>query len=184
MMPQIDISRTTLETDRLILRPFTQEDLSDFYAYASVPGVGEMAGWPHHENIETTQMILDMFIEKKNVFAIYHKQSCRVIGSFGFHDSWANSAPEYKDKRLCEIGYVLSRDFWGQGLMPEAVKAAVKYAFDQMHLDYVGVCHFTDNIQSRRVIEKCGFFPVSVGIFHAKQLNRDFEEIRYLLPRQ
>ena len=183
MMPQIAISNVTLETDRLILRAFTQDDLNDFFAYASVPGVGEMAGWPHHENIETTKTILDMFIEKKNVFAIYHKEARRVIGSFGFHDSWANYAPEYKDKRLCEIGYVLSKDFWGQGLMPEAVKAAVKYAFDQMNLDYIGVCHFTDNLQSRRVIEKCGFSPVSVGTFHAKQLNRDFEEIRYLLPR-
>ena len=183
MLPPIDISNVTLETDRLILRPFIKEDLNDFFAYASVPGVGEMAGWPHHETIETTKMILDMFIEEKNVFAIYHKEARRVIGSFGFHDSWANYAPEYKDKRLCEIGYVLSRDFWGQGLMPEAVKAAVMYGFEQMNLDYIGVCHFTDNLQSRRVIEKSGFTPVSVGTFHAKQLNRDFEEIRYLMPR-
>lgn len=183
MLPEIDISTITLETDRLILRAFTQNDINDFYAYASVPGVGEMAGWPHHENIETTKMILDMFIKKKNVFAICHKETGRVIGSFGFHDSWANYAPEYKDTRLCEIGYVLSKDFWGQGLMPEAVRAAVKFGFEQLNLDYIGVCHFTGNLQSRRVIEKSGFTPVSTGIFHAKQLGKDLEEIRYLMKR-
>ena len=183
MLPKIDISTVTLETDRLILRAFTQDDINDFYAYASVPGVGEMAGWPHHENIETTKMILDMFIKEKNVFAICHKETGRVIGSFGFHDSWANCAPEYKDTRLCEIGYVLSKDFWGQGLMPEAVRAAVKFGFEQLNLDYISVSHFTGNVQSRRVIEKSGFFPVSTGIFHAKQLGEDFETIRYLMPR-
>ncbi|MBR3928129.1 MAG: GNAT family N-acetyltransferase [Clostridia bacterium] len=183
MLPKIDLSSARIETERLVLRPFTDNDLIDFFAYASVPGVGEMAGWPHHENIETSRKILSMFMEEKNVLAIFHKESSRVIGSFGFHDSWANYDEKYKDFLICEIGYVLSKDYWGQGLMPEAVKAAVAYAFLTLNLDYIGVCHFTDNLQSRRVIEKSGFTPVSTGIFHAKQLNRDFEEIRYLLPR-
>ena len=41
---QIDVSTMMIETDRLMLRPFEEGDLDDFYAYASVPGVGEMAG--------------------------------------------------------------------------------------------------------------------------------------------
>lgn len=183
MLPEIDISRTTIETERLILRPFTQDDLNDFFAYASVPGVGEMAGWPHHKTIETSQAILNMFIEEKNVLAIFHKESGRVIGSFGFHDSWANYDERYKDKRMCEIGYVLSKEFWGQGLMPEAVKACLSYGFSELNLEIIGVCHFVDNHQSRRVIEKSGFTPVSTGIFHAKQLGADLEEIRYLMDR-
>ncbi len=183
MLPPIDISKTKIETDRLILRPFTQGDLADFFAYASVPGVGEMAGWPHHETIETSKMILNMFIEEKNVLAVCHKETGRVIGSFGFHDSWANYDDRYKDKRLCEIGYVLSKEFWGQGLMPEAVRAAVNYAFTFLDLEIIGVCHFVNNRQSRRVIEKSGFTRVSTGIFHAKQLGMDLEEIRYLMMR-
>lgn len=39
----------TIETERLILRPWKQTDLDDFFEYASVDGVGEMAGWKHHE---------------------------------------------------------------------------------------------------------------------------------------
>ena len=183
MLPVIDISKTVLETERLILRPFEPGDLNDFFTYASVPGVGEMAGWPHHETIETSKMILDDFMEHKNVFALFHKEDGKVIGSLGFHDSWANYDEDYKDKRICEIGYVLSKAYWGQGLMPEAVKAAMEYGYREMALDIIAVCHFTDNMQSRRVIEKSGFLPVSTGIFHAKQLGKAFEEIRYMKHR-
>ena len=49
------INGKVLETQRLILREFKEEDLTDFYEYASVDGVGEMAGWSHHENIEITK---------------------------------------------------------------------------------------------------------------------------------
>ena len=49
MNAAVDISNVILETERLILRPWKLEDLEDFYEYASVDGVGEMAGWPHHE---------------------------------------------------------------------------------------------------------------------------------------
>ena len=50
MNSEIDISNTILKTKRLILRPWRNEDLDDFYEYASVDGVGQMAGWLPHEN--------------------------------------------------------------------------------------------------------------------------------------
>ena len=56
-----------------------------------------------------------------------------------------------------EIGYVLSKDYWGQGLMPEAVKAVISWCFESLHYDFLICCHFDWNVQSKRVIEKCGF---------------------------
>ena len=56
-----------------------------------------------------------------------------------------------------EIGYVLSKDYWGRGLMPEAVNAVIGYCFTVLGFDYLTCCHFIRNGQSRRVIEKCGF---------------------------
>ena len=50
MNATIDISNTVLKTERLILRPWRQEDLDDFYEYAKVDGVGQMAGWLPHES--------------------------------------------------------------------------------------------------------------------------------------
>lgn len=183
MKIQIDLTGIQLETERLILRPFRKPDLEDFYAYASVPGVGEMAGWLHHESMEDTEKILSMFMEEKNVWALELKESGRVIGSFGFHGSWANKDERYRDCRICEIGYVLSKDYWGRGLMPEAVKAALRFAFDTLRLDGVTVCHFTDNHQSRRVIEKSGFTFCQKDFFQLKYDTRQVEEMQYILLR-
>ena len=51
---QIEITDTILKTERLILRSWREEDVHDFYEYASGEGVGEMAGWRHHESLETS----------------------------------------------------------------------------------------------------------------------------------
>ena len=126
----MDLSSTTLETDRLILRPWRAEDLSDLYAYASEPGVGEMAGWPHHTSMEISQKILDSFIADKEVFAVVLRETGRVVGSLGLHVSWANEDPAYGHLTQKEIGYVLSKEHWGKGLMTEAVRAVIRFAFD------------------------------------------------------
>ena len=70
MNAKVDVSNIVLKTKRLILRPWKLEDLDDFYEYAKVDGVGQMAGWLPHENKEKSLMILNMFIEEKKTFAI------------------------------------------------------------------------------------------------------------------
>ena len=65
MNAQFDVTGIILESPRLILREFNLNDLDDFFDYASVPGVGEMAGWPHHESKDKSLEILKKFIEEK-----------------------------------------------------------------------------------------------------------------------
>ena len=172
----------TLETERLILRNWEEKDLDDFYEYAKVPGVGEMAGWPHHESKEVTQSILKDFIEKDEVYALVLKENNKVIGSLGIHKKKKDE--NYKANIQREIGYVLSKDYWGRGLMPEAVKAAIKYAFEELNVDVLWCGHFVSNNQSRRVIEKCGFKFYSEGIYEANLLNKSFEEKIYILTKK
>lgn len=150
----------TIETERLILRPFRQSDLQNFYEYASVDGVGEMAGWKHHESIEESQKILDMFITEDKTLAIVFKETDKVIGSLGIEKYGREEAlTEFHSYRGREIGYVLSKDHWGQGLMPEAVNAVVDYLFNDWDLDFLLCGYFDFNAQSKRVQEKCGFKP-------------------------
>jgi len=177
----INITNTNLETERLTLRPWQESDLDDFYAYASVPGVGEMAGWPHHQSIDMSRQILESFIASKEVFAVFHKQDKKVIGSLGVHSSWANDEEEYKHLRAKKIGYVLAKEYWGQGLMPEAVNAVIKYCFTELGLDAITIEHFKSNPQSRRVIEKCGFQYLRDGTYYAKLLDQHFDERVYIL---
>ena len=77
MNASIDISRIQLRTPRLLLRPWAQRDLQDFYAYASVEGVGPMAGFKPHDSLEVSQSILNHFIQKKRTFAIEHEGRIR-----------------------------------------------------------------------------------------------------------
>ncbi len=151
----IDITGTMLTTDRLLLRPWRETDLNDLYAYARADGVGQMAGWAPHKSIDESKRILQNFIEGKHVFALENQG--KVIGSLGIHEYSEKHYPELSNLSGAEIGYVLSKDYWGQGLMPEAVKAVVRYLFESVKLDFILVGHFSWNRQSGRVIEKCGF---------------------------
>ena len=145
----------TLHTKRLILRPWKMKDLDDFYAYASVDGVGQMAGWLPHNNVDETKEILNKFMKGKKTFAL--ENQCKVIGSLGIEYYDEKEFPEFAILKGREIGYVLSKDYWGQGLMPEAVNEVIRYLFEDVGLDFIFCGHFLSNQQSGKVQEKCGF---------------------------
>jgi len=170
----------TLETPRLLLRPFTQDDLHDFNAYASVPGVGEAAGWPHHKTLEESQKILDMFLRETDKFALYHKADNKVIGSLGLHKSWTDELEAYNHLKAYEMGYVLSKEYWGQGLVVEAAQVVIDHLFNICKLDAVSICHFLENMQSRRVIEKLGFKFIMEDKYYSKQMDKEYDDMKYL----
>ncbi len=170
MNAPIDVTGIRIETERLILRPWKESDVEDFFSYASVPGVGEMAGWPHHQSKDITRNTIQMFQNDKDVLAVELKESGRVIGSLGIHKNDNDHVgPDYLGR---EVGYVLSKEYWGRGLVPEAVCGVIDYCFNTLHYDYLLCGHFTWNHQSRRVIEKCGFQYLK-DISHTTQIGTE-----------
>ena len=151
----IDISDVILTTPRLILRPWRTSDLDDLYEYSRVPDLGRMAGWITPEAVEDSEAVLGMFIRGKSTFAIEYRG--RAVGSIGVDRYDETHLPEFDDMRCREIGYVLSKDLWGQGLMPEAVSEVVRWLFEEQDLDLIVCGHFAWNNQSARAQEKCGF---------------------------
>ena len=162
MNAEIDISNVTLKTDRLTLRPWRVSDLDDLFEYASVPGVGEMAGWHHHKSREESAGIIRRFIDGRYTFAIA-LDTGKVIGSLGIEEYNEDIFPDLAGLKCREIGFTLSRDYWGRGFMPEAVKAVLRYLFEELELDAVICGHYVWNTQSGRVQEKCGFRHHSSG---------------------
>ena len=160
MNANFDITGIELETERLILREWTLEDLDDFFEYAKNPDVGPRAGWLPHENKEKSLEILNKFIAEKKTFAIVYKENNKVIGSLGVERYGSeDKLSEFFDYQGREIGYVLCKDYWGKGLMPEAVQAVIDYCFNELNYDFLLCGYFDFNNQSRRVQEKCGFKP-------------------------
>ena len=155
---KIDLRETILETPRLYIRPWRFTDLDDFYEYASIDGVGQMAGWKPHESKEESRQILKLFIDEKKTLALELKENGKVIGSLGIEEYNENKfSGDFEQKTGRELGFVLSKSYWGKVLMPEAVQRVISYCFDELSLDFLTVGHFMWNEQSKRVIEKCGF---------------------------
>lgn len=173
-----------LTTPRLNLRTFIESDLVAFNRYAAVEGVGEMAGWPHHKSIDESLNILKMFIGESNVLALVDKRTDQVIGSIGVHASKFQDDEEFSGKKMCEIGYVLAKEYWGHGLMSEAVVCLLDYLFSHKDYDVISVGHFTTNNQSRRVIEKSGFVFHSEGQYFSKQLDKYYPELKYIVTKE
>ena len=91
--------------------------------------------------------------------------------------------PVLDDLRCREIGYVLSKEYWGKGIMVEAVKAVIEYCFEELKLDAITVGHFINNNQSRRVIEKCGFEYVK-EISYKNRMDEMVDTKMYVLYRK
>jgi len=142
----------TLQTARLTLRSWSESDLDDFYAYAKNPNIGPNAGWPPHPDKTHSLAILRSFMERDEVWAIVDNASRAVIGSLGLHED-----DKRRNAKAKSIGYVLAEEYWGRGLMVEAVKRVLQHAFEELGVDIVSVYHYPFNVRSRRVIEKCGF---------------------------
>lgn len=155
MNKEIDITGIILKTERLTLREWTMDDLDDFYEYAKVKGVGENAGWAPHKNKEESEEILKMFIKHKKVFCLDYNG--KAIGSLGVEEYSEEHFPELNEFQGRELGFVLSKQYWGQGLMPEAAHAVIEYLFEKEKLDFIMCGHFIWNERSERAQEKMGF---------------------------
>ncbi len=178
MNAEIDISNVTLKTPRLVLRPWRESDLDDFYEYASVDGVGQMAGWLPHKDKDESRTILARFIGGKKTFAL--EKDGKVIGSLGVEKYREERLPEFADKKCRELGYILAKPYWGQGLMPEAVSEVIRYLFEDVGLDAIFCGHFLRNTRSARVQEKCGFTHYTFSKFETRFGTVEDDEVNVL----
>ncbi|MCV2232296.1 GNAT family N-acetyltransferase [Acholeplasma manati] len=148
-------------TKRLVLRALKPSDAAAMFDYAKTDEVGPQAGWTPHKSVEESANILNYMIRTNEVWGITTRDNDTLIGTIGLHKD------EDEKSTFRSLGYVLHPAYHGQGLMTEAVKALIVYAFEQTNIDIIGCGHFTDNIASQRVIEKCGFI-------YQKNIEKDF----------
>ena len=144
-----------LETERLLLRPWDITDAKDLYEYAKNPKIGPMAGWEQHSSVEQSREIIDKVLSAPNTFAVCLKTDNRAIGCATLMVGEKSNIGLPEDEG--EIGFWLGEPFWGQGIIPEAVKRLIKYGFNELHLQKIWCGYFDGNIKSKRVQEKCGF---------------------------
>ena len=144
-----------LQTQRLLLRPWKETDAGDLFEYAKDERVGPAAGWPPHTSVENSREVIRTVLSAPETYAVCLKDDGRPIGSIGLMIGRQSNLdiPENEG----EIGYWLGVPFWGQGLIPEAVREMIRYAFDELHLVRLWCGYFDGNEKSKRAQEKCGF---------------------------
>ena len=118
-----------IETDRLILRPWREDDAEELFKYASDPEVGPPAGWQPHTSVENSREIIRKILSAPETYAVCLKENGKPIGSIGFHRAdLAELDDEY------ELGYWIGKPFWGQGLIPEAARELLRRAFQDLEM--------------------------------------------------
>ena len=144
-----------METERLILRPWCEDDAESLFAFAKNPAVGPIAGWPSHTSVENSREIIRNVLAVNETYAVCLKTDNKAIGSIGLMIGTQSNLdlPETEG----EIGYWIGVPFWGQDLIPEAAKMLIRHAFVDLNLETLWCGYFEGNAKSKRVQEKCGF---------------------------
>ena len=172
----------TIITRRLILRRYRPEDAEDLFSnWASDPEVTRFLTWPPHPSAEVTRRLLDDWIPRYGDgcyfnWAIEWKETGKVIGNIaavGFDE----------ESETADIGYCLSRAFWGRGIMPEALRAVMDYLFDTVGVNRITAGHDRRNPKSGRVMVKADM--QREGVFRAGGRNNQgiCDVVRYAALR-
>ena len=144
-----------LETERLLLRKWTEEDADSLFEYAKDPEVGPIAGWPPHRSREESLDVIRNVLNGRECYAICEKGNPKAIGAIELilnrHNDTENHDEEW------ELGYWLGKPFWGRGYMPEAAREMIRHGFEDLGMNTIWCGYFEGNQKSKRVQEKIGF---------------------------
>ncbi len=145
--------RQIFETERMVVRELTLDDVPDFYEIYSRPEVMRFLHrepvQSHDEMRERISPIIEMWKDKRlGHWAIWHKLDQKVIGC-----TMLKPLPD--DDRV-EVGWHQNPDYWGNGYATEAAKGAIEYGVSQVELGEIFAILLAENQASWRVAERCG----------------------------
>ena len=149
------IGTKRLETERLILRRFNENDYHDMYKnWASEKLVARFMPWHHHENEEVTKNIVNMWINEYQNDTCYNwvielKKTNEIIGTITVVNEW-------NENDCCEIGYAIGTKYWGNEYVKEALLKVIDFLFNEVGYHRIEAKHAINNPNSGRVMEKCG----------------------------
>lgn len=136
----------TLETQRLILRPFRESDLQDLYEYLSDEQTVRYEPYKPMTLAET-QDNLHWRMDTGAMIAVERREDHKLIGNLYFAKGNFETA---------ELGYVFNRHFWGHGYASESCRALIKHAFGEGTHRIIAECD-PENVNSWRLLEALGF---------------------------
>lgn len=169
-----------LDTKRLTIRYFKNEDIDDFYEFSKNPIVGKNAGWKPHPSLEISKRVLFTKVISSNCFGIVLKESNKLIGSIELNKSHIR-----ENMKSYEIGFALNPDYWGYGYIYEAASALIDFAFKKLKAEILEACHIIDNIRSENTIKSLGFTYEGTLVKYKEMYDKRIVDIKlYSLTKQ
>ena len=145
----------TMQSRRLLLRRWTEQDAAALFKYASDPDVGPRAGWPAHRSVEESREVISRYFDNDCTWAIVLKATGEPIGCIGYYMHDMSNIAIGKDD--CEVGYWVGKPHWNKGIGTEALRLLLDYCLRVKHFENIWADHFVGNPASGRVMQKCGF---------------------------
>ena len=147
-----------IETKRLILRNYTVDDLEDYWEFVQMEDVGPRCGWlAYTDKQKAKERLYEVEVKNPMQFAIELKDEHKVIGSIEVMETKQERYPNSDLSNSKEIGFLLSKNYWGHGYMPEALKAILNYVFENLGIETLFISHAEKNVNSAKVQDKIGF---------------------------
>ena len=144
-----------METNRILLRPWREDDAEALFKYASDPDVGPRAGWPPHKSVEESLEIIRTVFNTNTMWAVELKETSEPIGCVGYLPASVSNLKIKDDE--AEVGYWIAKPYWGKGICTEAMRLVVDYCFNVKNFTTLWGDYFPENPASGKVMEKCGF---------------------------
>lgn len=143
-----------IETERLILRKLSINDVDDIFEYASLPDVTTFLIWYPHQNKQDSDNFIKFTLEQFQkeisfIWGIEVKEDKKIIGTIDLRNWNAGN-------KCGEVGYVIAPQYWNRGLASEAMKAVINFGFKILQLNRIESHCEGENIGSWKVMEKCG----------------------------
>jgi [ribosomal protein S5]-alanine N-acetyltransferase len=144
----------TLTTERLVLREVVAEDAADLLAFRGDPEVQQYNLMPMKDTREALALVRTMqgwYVSRYAIqWGITLRGEDRVLGLCGIHD-WS------RERRRAALGYDLARAYWGLGIASEAVRAVLRFGFEDLDLDHIQALTVVENARSIRLLKRHGF---------------------------
>lgn len=144
-----------LETKRLILRNIVVADGPSVYECCKDEYVGPAAGWLPHPSVEYSRDIIKNILMREETYGICYKDNEDIIGCISL--SFGKESVLDILHNEGEIGFWLGRNYWGKGIMAEALEAVLSHGFMDLRLKAIYGAYFQENIKSKNVFERCNF---------------------------